>query len=151
MSEIARIRDQLHRAFEGDAWHGPSLVEILGDVDATTAAAHPIADAHSIWELVLHIAAWEDVTRRRLAGEKADPTDAENFPPVTATHAAAWERAKAALIAGHRALEASLEALTDADLTRRIPGREYDAYFLLHGVIQHDLYHAGQIAVLKKG
>ena len=69
MTEIDRILDQLKRAFEGHAWHGPSLKELLNGVTAQQAHARPLANAHSIWELVQHIAVWEDVGRRRLGGE----------------------------------------------------------------------------------
>ena len=57
MTEAIRLADQIRRAFEGSAWHGDSLLELLADVTAKTAAARPIKDAHSIWELLLHIAA----------------------------------------------------------------------------------------------
>src|SRR6266853_1935870 len=69
-TEAARIADQLRRAFDGTAWHGPSLMELLDGVDAATAAAKPLAKVHSIWELVLHIAAWDAAGYRRLSGEK---------------------------------------------------------------------------------
>ncbi len=68
MSEASRIADQLRRAFDGDAWHGDSVLEILNGVTAAQAAARPITHAHSIWELVLHIAAWDGVVLRRLGG-----------------------------------------------------------------------------------
>ena len=70
MKETERIREQLKRAFEGGAWHGPGVLEILENVSAAQAATHPIEGAHSIWELVLHIKAWEDACRRRLSGER---------------------------------------------------------------------------------
>ena len=57
MNEIRKIRSQIRRAFEGQAWHGPSVKELLADVTAEQAAAHPVAGAHSIWELALHIGA----------------------------------------------------------------------------------------------
>ena len=82
-SEGARIADQLRRAFYGSAWHGPALLELLEDVDAATAAAKPLPDVHSIWELVLHIAVWDDAALRRLDGKKWQPTGLANFPPVT--------------------------------------------------------------------
>src|SRR6202023_4185829 len=78
-SEPALIADQLSRAFDGVAWHGPALLELLKDVDAVTAAAKPLADVHSIWELVLHVAVWDDVTLRRIAGEKTQPAGTDNF------------------------------------------------------------------------
>src|SRR5271154_6855463 len=81
-SEAARIADQLRRAFDGDAWHGPALLELLKDIDAPTAAAKPLPNVHSIWELVLHIAVWDRVACRRLSGEKYQPTGDANFPPV---------------------------------------------------------------------
>src|SRR5215469_16443635 len=89
--EPARLADQIHRAFEGDAWHGDSVLELLRDVTATTAAAHPIPKAHSIWELVLHIAAWDDAVRRRIGGAALTLSDEENFPAVKDTSESAWE------------------------------------------------------------
>src|SRR5215831_15844308 len=81
-SEAAGIADQLRRAFDGSAWHGPALLEILAGVDAATAASRPIANVHSIWELVLHIAVWDRSGLVRLGGEKYQPTGDDNFPPV---------------------------------------------------------------------
>ena len=66
MTESVRLADQIRRAFEGNAWHGDSVLELLAGVDAKTAAAKPIKNAHSIWELLLHIAAWDDAVRRRI-------------------------------------------------------------------------------------
>ena len=65
----ARLADQLRRAFDGSAWHGPALIELLQDVDAATAAAKPLPEVHSIWELVLHIAVWDSAASRQ-AGRK---------------------------------------------------------------------------------
>jgi uncharacterized damage-inducible protein DinB len=98
MSESARIADQLRHAFNGDAWHGPALLELLADIEAATAAAHPFPDTHSIWELVLHIAAWDEAVERRIAAGKAVTLkDAQNFPPVKIKTKAAWEKAVAHL------------------------------------------------------
>src|SRR6266446_1439447 len=74
MSETARLADQIRRAFEGDAWHGDSIKELLTGVTAETAAAKPIKDAHSIWELALHIAAWDDAVLRRIGGAAVELT-----------------------------------------------------------------------------
>ena len=68
MTETFRLADQIRRAFEGNAWHGDSILELLSDVNAKTAAARPIKDAHTIWEVLLHIAAWDDVATRRIRG-----------------------------------------------------------------------------------
>ena len=149
--EVDRIEDQLTRAFEGGAWHGPSLLEVLKDVPAASAAAKPIPGAHSIWEIVLHVAAWEAAARRRFSGEPVELTDAEDWPAVGDTGVAAWAAALERLRTGHHALRRAVAKLSDARLKEAVPGAEYSCYFLAHGVIQHDLYHAGQIALLKKG
>jgi uncharacterized damage-inducible protein DinB len=150
VSEGARIADQLRRAFYGSAWHGPALLELLEDVDAATAAARPVADVHSIWELVLHIAVWDDAALRRLDGNKWQPTGLKNFPPVTRPTEAAWRKAVAATKRTHDTLVKTVERLSDARLGERVPGKRYDFYHMLHGIVQHELYHAGQIAILKK-
>lgn len=150
-SEVSRIADQMHRAFSGEAWHGPSLSEILHGVDAATAAAHPMHGAHSIWELVLHVAAWKGAVRRRMHGEAIELTGADDWPPVTDPRESAWKAACDALAEAHRALLADASAFDEKRLTETVPGKDYDFYHLLHGAVQHDLYHAGQIALLKKG
>lgn len=154
MSEVERIRNQFERAFNGGAWHGPSVRELLNGVTADQAAAHPIPGAHSIWELTLHIAAWEDACRRRLEGDPAQLSDDENFPPITDTSEAAWEEAKRKLLKLHNQLLVAITATDDARLDQPIIDSAEttfnSVYVTLHGGVQHSLYHAGQIAVLKK-
>ena len=149
-TESALIADQLRRAFEGDAWHGPALLELLDDVDAATAAAKPLPDVHSIWELVLHVAAWDAVACRRLGGETVQLTGIANFPVVPKPTEAAWRKAVAQAKRTHDGLVKTVAGLTESRLRERVPGKKYDFYFMLHGVAQHELYHAGQIAILKK-
>jgi len=154
MSETARIRNQFERAFNGEAWHGPSVLALLDGVTAEQAAAHPIPGAHSIWELTLHIAAWEDACRRRLQGDPAQLSDDENFPPITDKTPSAWEAAKAKLSDVHNRLLETIDATDDARLDQPIINSTETtfstAYVTLHGGVQHSLYHAGQIAILKK-
>jgi uncharacterized damage-inducible protein DinB len=151
MSEIKRIKSQLRRAFEGEAWHGPSVLELLKDVTAEQAAAHPVAGAHSIWELALHIATWERYARRRIVEASAlEPKDEENFPTVRDTSEQAWRATVEEITRNHKALLETVAGLDDAKLSEIVAGKPYSVYFMLHGVTQHDLYHAGQIALLKK-
>ncbi|HLW85988.1 MAG TPA: DinB family protein [Candidatus Sulfotelmatobacter sp.] len=150
LSEPARIADQLRRAFDGSAWHGPAVLELLADVDAATAAAKPVKGAHGIWELVLHVAAWDGAALRRLSGEKWQPKGTANFPPVSNASAAAWRKAVANLKRTHGELVRTVAGLPASRLGDRVPGKRYDFYHLLHGAAQHELYHAGQIAILKK-
>jgi uncharacterized damage-inducible protein DinB len=150
MSEVRRIRSQLRRAFEGEAWHGPSLMELLADVAAPRAAAKPIAGAHSIWELVLHITFWEEVSRKRVEGDDTKYRAEDGLFTVTDTSEEAWKEAVEKLRSTNEALRQTIAGLDDSQLDEIVAGQPYSIYFMLHGVIQHDLYHAGQIALLKK-
>ena len=152
MIEIERILDQLKRAFEGNAWYGPSVREVLAGITANQAHARPLRNAHSIWELVRHVAVWEDVGRRRLTGDRAqiEISSPEDWPPPEDTSEAAWEQAKDALNRGHQALVEAIAAIPESRLDEPIFEGMSTVYVTLHGVIQHDLYHAGQIAMLKK-
>lgn len=150
MPEIELIADQLKRAFEGEAWHGPALMEVLDGIDADTAAAHPIPGAHSIWELVLHLATWERVIARRIQGEALMPTDEENFPQVRQVTDAAWRAALQNLRSTHASLIQLVSNMKEAQLNDRVPGKDYDLRFMLTGAVQHAAYHGGQIALLKK-
>ena len=152
MTEIKRILDQLKRAYEGGAWHGPSVREVLADVSAEQAHARPITGGHTIYELVRHIAVWEDAARRRLKGDRAQIaiSSPEDWPPQDDASEAAWEQAKAALDLGQQALIETIAGIDESKLDEPIMEGMSSIYVTLHGVIQHDLYHAGQVAILKK-
>jgi uncharacterized damage-inducible protein DinB len=150
-SEGELIADQLRRAFDGSAWHGPSVLKLLADVDAQTAAARPIEDVHSIWELLLHVAVWDDAALVRLKGKKHQPTGTDNFPlvPKKVTESA-WRRCVAEARRTHDRLVKTVAALPESRLRDRVPGKRYNFAHMFHGIAQHELYHAGQIALLKK-
>jgi uncharacterized damage-inducible protein DinB len=150
MSEIERITDQMTRAYEGNAWHGPALRELLTTVTAETAAAKPLADRHSIWEIVLHVAAWKRVAARRLKGETVKEPPEGDWPPLPVASADSWQKSLRHLDSGHRQVLEATSSLSDKQLEEKTPGTDYTLYFLAHGAIQHDLYHAGQIALLRR-
>lgn len=150
MSELEFIIDQLKRAFDGEAWHGPALMEILDGVDAETAAAHPIHTGHSIWELVLHLAAWERVITQRIHGQKLTLSDDENFGHVRQTTDSAWSEALQTLRRNHAELIQATSALTEKRLNDPAPGKDHDIRFMLTGAVQHAAYHGGQIALLNR-
>jgi len=153
MSETARLADQIRRAFEGEAWHGDSVLELLAGVTSAQAAAKPIPNAHSIWELLLHIAAWDSAVLRRTAGAAVTLSDEENFPSVKDTSEAAWKEAKKAVKQTHDDLVKTVAAFPDSRLNGQVPGKTesyYTFYYMFSGIVQHELYHAGQIALLKK-
>jgi uncharacterized damage-inducible protein DinB len=152
MSEIELIVDQLTRAFDGEAWHGPALMEVLAEVTAETAVARPIPSSHTIWELVLHLTGWEDVIIRRIVrGKPAELSDQENFGGVIVDQSdTAWHNAIKNLKLKHSELIKTVSGLAEARLNDPVPGRDYDNRFMLLGAVQHAAYHGGQITLLKK-
>jgi uncharacterized damage-inducible protein DinB len=154
MSETARISDQFRRAFDGEAWHGPSVLALLKGVTAAQASARPIPGAHTIWELTQHIRAWEGACLRRLNGDPAQLPDSEDWSDVNDHSEAAWETTKQRPVETHQQLLQAIDSLDDSRLDQPIindPQINYSSvYVTLHGGVQHDLYHAGQIAILKK-
>ena len=150
MNDAEFLADQLKRAYQGEAWHGPSLWELMTGVTAEQAGAKPIPGAHSIWELVMHTAAWLCAVRRRMAGELAELSPQEDWPRVDGGSEAAWQQALAALAEEQNQLALAISALPENSLKKGVPGRKYSVRFMLEGVTQHVLYHAGQIALLKK-
>jgi len=153
MREIDRILDQMDRAFSGDAWHGPSLMSLLEGIPAEDASKHAIRGAHSVWELVNHMASWYAIVLHRLQGESVEVTAERDWPPVWEVSDAGWKRALDNLSESRARLRSVVARLQDHQLDLRdqqTSGANTSRYVVLHGVIQHDLYHAGQIAILKK-
>jgi uncharacterized damage-inducible protein DinB len=150
LGEIQRIVDQMDRAFSGDAWHGPSLTALLDGVSAEDAAKRPIANVHSIWEIVEHVRAWNAIVLGRLKDETVEVTPEMDWPPLPVVSDMAWKRALEDLRESRAQLRRTVQNLKDAQLDEKPPNLSDSRYVLLHGLVQHDLYHAGQIAVLKK-
>jgi uncharacterized damage-inducible protein DinB len=153
MSECERLADQIRRAFVGEAWHGDPVLEILSDVTASKAAARPIKNAHSIWELVLHITAWDDAVLQRTGGEAIELTDEKNFPAIRDTSEKSWRNAVQEMKNIHQRLIKAVAAFPDSRLGERVTGKKvayYTFFYMFSGIVQHELYHAGQIVLLKK-
>ncbi|GHM99016.1 hypothetical protein WSM22_05060 [Cytophagales bacterium WSM2-2] len=145
ISEIERITELLKKSFEGEAWHGPSVSEAIKDISEQKALQKPM-HSHSIAGLVLHMASWRNFVTKKLAGDQThDVSEQENFPAPTN-----WASAISQLNESQKALIAALKEFPEEKLTAVVPTRKYDFYTLLHGIIQHDLYHTGQIMILKK-
>ena len=149
-TEIDRIRDQLRRAVFGGAWHGPAVTEAVDQIDETQAWTRMPPSGHNACEILLHIASWLEIARDRLEGRVVDPTAEQDWPPPHDPGAAAWAAAKRRLGTAYEAVDRALAGLSDADLERGAPGKDYTLYFLAHGVIQHSLYHAGQIVLFRR-
>ena len=151
MTRATRLAKHIHRTFKGPMWHGPALSQVLDGFTHETAAARPIAGAHSVWELVLHVTTWAEIARARIKGERlTDPTPQEDWPPVTNATAEQWRVALERLGESHRLLSAAVRELTDEALDARVGELEYTVDVLLQGVVEHGTYHGGQIALLRK-
>lgn len=151
MNRTELIVDQMHRAYSSSPWHGPSLMEVLEDVTAEQAAKRPIQNAHSIWELVLHLASWKDIVRRRMDSKTAIvASDEENFPQLPAPTPDNWLTALERLQRSHDQLVERVRGASSDSLEQIVPGKDYSQVVMLMGIPQHDDYHAGQIALLKK-
>jgi len=149
-TEVRRIALLSRHALDGEPWYGMALCKLLAGVTAEKAAAHPIPGAHSIWQEVLHAITWRKATIELLNGKTEPPvTEEQNWPQPKDTSSAAWQKTLDELTSTQAPLEAALMALTDERLSEKAPEKPFNFYVLVHGVIQHDAYHAGQIAMLK--
>ncbi|HEX8338603.1 MAG TPA: DinB family protein [Pyrinomonadaceae bacterium] len=151
MREAERIAEQLRRAHEGGAWHGPAVDELLAGLTAGQAAARPFEGAHSIWELVAHIEAWERAVLRRLGGDPAQIYDTEeDWSQAAGATEEAWAAAQRRMRETYAALRGAVLGLHDARLDEPVLPNMSTRYVTLHGAVQHTLYHAGQIALVRK-
>jgi uncharacterized damage-inducible protein DinB len=158
MTSLAdRLIDQLERAFDGDPWYGSSMTAVLEGVDARQAAARPIPGAHTIWELVLHTTGWKREVLNRFRGQPAGAPPEGDWPPMPDPTPDNWAAVLDRLRAAHMELVAQVGRASDADLDRPVRdernpslGSGLTQWQTLQGVLQHDIYHLGQIAILKR-
>ena len=156
-SDLEALRTDLHAAYDGDPWHGPSITSVLRGIHADAATLRSIPTAHNIWELVLHMAVWtrEVASRVRGADAKNPP---EDWPaPKFGGGERQWQAAKDDLAAAQKELEQAVDALKPADLLRWIGdqrdpslGAGVSVGTVIRGLLQHHAYHQGQISLLKR-
>lgn len=150
MKESDGIVELLNRTFYGPAWHGAAVYEILQNINYTSAARNKIENAHNICDIVAHIAVWKDAAIRFLNGEDVKVPDEIDWCKAVAYDESGWEIIKTSLYTVHQQLVEKVKTFPDEKLNEIVPGKDFTFYVLLHGVMQHDVYHAGQIAILKK-
>ena len=157
MTERERLVDQFEREIDGQPWHGPSLSNILEGISAEQAARKPSADAHSIWEILLHMTGWKREVARRAQGHPAAEPAQGDWPAIGEVAERRWSEAQEDHRRAQRELLDLVRGLDDARLGAKVSGDT--AAFIgagisvkatLYGLLQHDVYHAGQIALLKK-
>lgn len=151
--EINRIKDMVRRHYDGETWHGPSLIETLSDVTSEQALKRLPPQTHNIAEIVAHLTAWRVFVLEKLTGGASydivldSETDWPRYDELTVE---GWHDLLVALADTQAELLDVLESVNDRRLQEIVPGRRYSYYTLLHGGIQHDIYHSGQISLLKK-
>ena len=160
--EVRAALALIDEAFEKKAWHGPNLRGTIRGLTAAEAAWRPAPGRHSVWELVVHAAYWKYAVRRRLSGEKRGSFAREGsnwFPRGDAgdtrgsdegARERAWQADVRLLVDEHRKLRAQVAQLSDRDLDRPSPGVKTTPRVLVRGIAAHDLYHAGQISLIKR-
>ena len=152
MSEATRMAELYRSIYEGDdkgeAWHGPALKPLLKGITAEQASRAPGVGTHSILQLVLHIAYWEEIELRRFNGEVVDAplNSPDDWPSNRKISEAEWKATLSRLENSYKALHKAIASCSDEKLKQRVPGRNHDNYLLLHGTIHHCIYHTAQIA-----
>ena len=150
LSEPQRIGQLLERTYAGDAWHGPSVRQTLADL-STARAVQRLNDSHNVAELVRHMTAWRNFVINRLEGNTSyELSEEDNWSTINHLSQPRWEQLRVALDQSQQQLLRLLEDLEEARLYQPVARRSYDYYVLLHGIIQHDVYHTGQIQLLSK-
>ena len=144
------LSDELRRALRGEAWHGPSVQELIAPLSAEEAMQRPIPAAHNIWELVVHITSWSNIALRRINGGQVEPYEGEDWPEVHDFTEARWSEAREALNESLERLSEVVLGMTDDQLAASAPKSSRSVAGMVSGVAQHAAYHGGQIAILRK-
>ncbi len=149
-SEIRNIIRLLENTFDGSAWHGPSILNILNEVNAERAFKE-FDNIHSIAELVQHMTTWRKFAVQRLRGNhQYEIGEFEDWKKILRNDENTWREIKKQFLQSQQELLETLDGINDLKLTELVENKAYDYYTMLHGVIQHDIYHGGQISLLKK-
>ena len=144
------LSDDLRRALRGEAWHGPSVQELIATLSAEEAMQRPIPAAHNIWELVVHLTSWSNIVLRRINGGQTEPYEGEDWPAVHDFSDSHWNQAREALAESYERLSEVVLGMTDEELSRNAPSSTRSVAGMVSGVAQHTSYHGGQIAILRK-
>jgi uncharacterized damage-inducible protein DinB len=148
-SEMHRLTELLERNFDGPAWHGPSIREVLDEVHPENAGIR-CNDSHSLVEIVLHMTIWRQYVIRLMKGDHSLASEQETtFPRVAVLDEYSWSNALVSLDQSHEILFQAWKHFPEEDLDKTVPGgRDYTWYTLFHGLLQHDAYHLGQLQLM---
>jgi len=154
-SELAILLYMIDQAFDRRAWHGTNLRGSIRGLNAADAAWRPEMKRHNIWETLVHAAYWKYVVRRRLLSEARGsfPLKGSNWfvrPVGVEATEAAWKADVALLVETHRSLREAVERMRPEEIRQTPAGSKVSNLALITGIASHDLYHAGQIQLLKR-
>ncbi len=149
MNEAEFLVDQLRTTFNGDSWHGPNLVKTLEGIDLFDAGTRYLEARHTIWELANHITYWIEEVYSSVKDVTSLSHEGNDWPEMGATEDE-WARVSSRLEEAVSVLAHELGSWTDEGLSKTVPGSNFTFKQMVHGLIQHNLYHAGQINVMKK-
>ncbi len=150
MNQVDRIVQYYDQTMTGSSWHGDPIWQILEAISARQASQRPVPDAHTIWELLSHMTFWEGVAAGRLRGETVETLDELNFPAMPGDTEENWQAALNGFRESNQRFRAALSALDPALLDQLTARKKRTYYQEAHGLMDHHVYHAGQIALLKK-
>lgn len=153
--EMAVILEMIDQAFDHRSWHGTNLRGSIKGVAAKEAAWRPAPDRHNIWELVVHAAYWKYIVRRRILNEKRGsfPLEGSNWiarPERGTMTDVAWKKDIALLVDMHKSMREVVATLTTRKLDEKTRGSKFTTRALVVGIASHDLYHTGQIQLIKR-
>jgi hypothetical protein len=149
MTEIQHLVQRYDQTMSGEAWYGDPVWKILQAIDAPCAAAKLLPGTHNIWQLVMHMEFWERIAARRFSAP-VTPEEAGNFPATPAAEEAEWQKTLESFHTSNREFRRTISAFDSSVLDKNTPGGQHSFRYELVGVIEHHIYHGGQIALLKK-
>lgn len=143
------ILSHLEESIIKGGWHGPSLIDVVKGIEVSTALSRPLENRHSIWEIVQHVVYWIDRVNDVLKGEEHPPMgDPEDWKPVEGD-SSAWDSIEEDIIGAYERLRDTIQETNEGKIRDRLPDTNFTYSWMLFGLVHHNLYHAGQIAIMK--
>ncbi len=147
-TERERIAELFIKLYEGSPWIDVNIRETLEPLSADQASRRVLPGTNTIWEIVNHLISWRQTVLQRIGGEMAPSPDNNYFEPVKETSDSAWQQTLRALEESQVDWLRTLETFNESDFDKVHAGNLMNYYEHIHGILQHDAYHLGQIRML---
>jgi len=149
MDEKNRIKDLFNRAYYSKSWHGDSISKIIEGL-TWEECRKKLNSTHTIAELILHMIAWKNMVSSCLSGANVSLSDEEDWPKPDLSNDSDWEKIKLDLERAHVDFIGSVDKFDFDKMNEIVQGQNYPFFVMIYGLLEHDIYHAGQIAIIKK-